>query len=171
MLAGDQLASEVAPADAAGAAPAAAETLTLNPRAARAARGRGKARAEAAAAKALTASPDPAAGDGRWAGAPLAKVRSSEDSGARGSAAAVLECGTPPPLPPVPDAQMCVVLPMYPVLAKRAAPTHAGAFSPPGCRHRNREELCASCTWPPHGCVNSAIESPAFRHVGAHARR
>ena len=101
MLAGDQLASEVAPADTAGAAPAAAEILTLSPRAARAARGRGGARAEAAAAEALTTDPDSAAGDGRWAGA-----RNGQDSGARGSAAAVLERGTPPPLPPLPDAQM-----------------------------------------------------------------
>ena len=106
MLAGDQLASEVAPEDAAGAAPAAAETLTLSPRAVRAARGRGGALASAAAAEARSASPDPAAGAGRWPGARLAKARSGRDSGARGSAAAVLERGTPPPLPPVPDAQM-----------------------------------------------------------------
>lgn len=106
MLAGDQLASEVAPADAAGAAPAAAEALTLSPRAARAARGRNEARTEAATAEAPKAIPGLAAGAGRWAGARLERARSGEDSGARGSAAAVPERSTPPPLPPVPDAQM-----------------------------------------------------------------
>ena len=106
MLAGDQLASEVAPAHTAAAAPAVAGTPTLSPRAARAARGRGDAQTGGAAARTLAPGTERAADAGRRAGACPAKARSGGAGGAGGSAAAVLERGTPPPVPTVPDAQL-----------------------------------------------------------------